>query len=119
MRISKDHGLNPSINVCFFCGQDKELLMFGKLKGDVKAPQRVMANYTPCKACAEKFAKGRLVIEVVQTDTGGLPIVKGAWPTGRWCVLDRGTAAKLFKDLNNRPVLLEQPLYEALIERKH
>lgn len=118
MRISSKHGLNPSINVCFFCGKDKELQLFGKLKGDVKAPQRILTNYRPCKECADKFAKGRLVIEVTRTDNGGLPIIKGAWPTGRWCVLDFKLAAKLFKDSNKKPVLLEQPLYEQLIKRK-
>ena len=38
--ISPNHGLNPSIPSCFFCGKPKnELVLFGKLKGDAEAPR--------------------------------------------------------------------------------
>lgn len=118
MRISKEHGLNPSINVCFFCGKDKEIKLFGKLKGDAKAPKRILADYHPCKECADKFADNCLVIEVVTTDTGSIPIVQGAWPTGRWCVISKAAAKKLFKNVTVWPILLEEPLYNALMEHR-
>lgn len=116
--ISEKHGLNPSINVCFFCGKDKEVVLFGKLKNDIKAPKRILSDYKPCPECAKTHAQGRLVIEVVTTDTGSTPIVEGAWPTGRWCVISKDIAAKLFKDSNTLPVLLEQELYSAMMQSK-
>lgn len=115
IRISEQHGLNPSINVCFFCGKDKELKLFGKLKGDAKAPTRIVADYKPCKECEEKMRRGATIIEVTREDSGTQPIGYGAWPTGRWCVISKEAAEKLFK----KPVstmLLDKPLYEKLTE---
>lgn len=116
IRLSNKHGLNPSINVCFFCGKDKELILNGRLKGDAKAPHRVVANYTPCPECEEKMKLGVTVIEVTTRDTGALPIQRGAWPTGRWCVISYEAAARLFKGINNTTVLLEDVLYNKLVE---
>lgn len=114
LRVSDKHGFNPCLNVCFFCGKDKELLLFGKLKGDAKAPKRAMANYIPCDECKKKMANGRAVIEVTLTDTGSMPIIDGAWPTGRWCIISKESAAKLFKDGKDTPMLLDERLYEEL-----
>lgn len=116
IRLSNKHGLNPSINVCFFCGKDKELILNGRLKGDAKAPHRVVANYIPCPECEEKMKLGVTVIEVTTRDTGALPIQRGAWPTGRWCVISHEAAARLFKGINNTKVLLEDVLYNKLVE---
>lgn len=118
IRVSEKHGLNPSIDVCFFCGNDKQLLLFGKLKGDAKAPTRVVSSYVPCEECRKKFAEGRLVIEVVTEDNGVQPIAEGAWPTGRWCVLSHDTANVLFKGVPNPTVLLEKELFDAMMNRK-
>lgn len=117
MKLSDKHGLNPCINVCFFCGKDKEVLVLGKLKGDAKAPKRVVFNYVPCKDCAAKMKTGRVVIEVSTKDNGMPPIMQGAWPTGRWCVISEDSAAKLFKDTkNNKQFLLEDNLYKELLK---
>ena len=117
MKISEKHGLNPSINVCFFCGQDKDLIIFGKLKGDAKAPTRVVANYEPCDHCKEIMAKGVTLIEVTSTDSGAVPIQKGLWPTGRWCVIKREAAERLFKGSNT--VLIDEQLYSRMISQRN
>lgn len=112
---SDQHGLNPTISVCFFCEQDKELKLFGKLKGDVKAPQRALVDYQPCEACKKKMAIGTTVIEVVTTSNGLPPIKKGVWPTGRWVVLKKDVAYKLFNNTN--PLcLMNESLFQKLTE---
>lgn len=116
IKLSKQHGLNPTMNVCFFCGQNKNLIILGKLKNDAKAPNKILADYQPCKTCAEKIARGRLVLEVTTQDPGTVPIAPGAWPTGRWCVISRKAADVLFKG-NTNAQLLTQDLYEALLVR--
>ncbi len=118
IKLSDKYGLNPSIGVCFFCGKDKEIKLFGKLKGDVKAPTRVVADYSPCKACEEKMRRGATIIEVTREDTGAQPISHGAWPTGRWCVISHSAAKKLFKKKVST-MLLEKELYQKLVEATH
>ena len=118
IKLSEQHGLNPSINVCFFCGEDKELLILGKLKGDAKAPTRVVADYHPCDKCKEKMRNGVTVIEVTKQHRDVAQITEGHWPTGRWCVIKPLVAKALFNyDSTTRPMLLEDSVYELLMQK--
>jgi hypothetical protein len=118
IKLSEKHGVNPAITVCFFCGKETGIAMLGKLKGDVKAPKRIVANYIPCEDCKKRMEQGRVVIEVVRKANGLPPIQPGAYPTGRWCLLNKESAKKLFKDGLDRPVLLEDTLYTKLVGKE-
>ncbi len=117
IRVSPQHGVNPSIAVCFFCGKDKGLVMLGKLKDDAKAPKRAIYDYEPCEECAEKMKQGVTVIEVTTVDNNTAPIQEGAWPTGRWCVISKDAAEQLFKCKHSK-MLLEDCLYKQLVKDK-
>lgn len=79
--LSKEHGVNPSLIHCPICGKDTGIAMFGKLKGDVKAPTHVMGD-EPCDECKDKFNNGKIaILEVVFTDN--VPR-----PTGRYIFVD-------------------------------
>jgi len=88
IRLHKEHCLNPSVNMCFWCGESKEIILFGaSIKGE--APREVMTNYDPCNKCAEKMALGVTLMEAKE-------IQRGMYPTGRWWVIKREAAVKLF-----------------------
>jgi len=56
IRISPKHGLNPTIPVCFHCGQQKnEIALLGKLKNDAEASKYTVLDYEPCDACKEQI----------------------------------------------------------------
>lgn len=118
IRLSDKHGLNPSINVCPFCGKDKELILFGKLKDDAKAPQRVVADYEPCDECKAKMQQGVTIIEVTTEPHDMEPITRtpvDGWMTGRWCVISVKSAIALFGiQPENNIVLLEKEAYSKL-----
>jgi hypothetical protein len=118
IKLSDKHGLNPSINVCPFCGKDKEILLFGRLKGDAKAPQRVISNYEPCDECKAKMQHGVTVIEVTTEYRDMEPITCNpvpAWMTGRWFVIAVRLAIALFGvQPENNIVLLEKEAYSKL-----
>ena len=113
MTISKKHGLNPSMDICFFCGEPKGIALFGKMKGDAEAPQVVLLNYEPCDKCKEAMDKGTTILEVVTVDNGNKPIQDGVYPTGRWCVM-RSEAAKNLFGTDIKTILLEQVAYKQL-----
>lgn len=113
MVISKKHGLNPSMDICFFCGEPKGIALFGKMKGDAEAPREVLLNYAPCDKCKEQMSQGTTVIEVVMDNNGNKPIKEGIYPTGRWCVMRREAAKELFNG-EHENVLLERFVYERL-----
>ena len=96
IRFSQKHGLNPSLDICFWCGEVKGLALCGKLKGDVEAPKQMVTSLEPCDKCKERFKKGVHLIEVTDdgsrfgdnkafafTDMEGKP----HWPTGRYVVM--------------------------------
>ena len=86
IRISKKHGLNPTIPKCFYCGADKnEIALLGTLKGDAEAPRTgLILDYEPCEECAKNFKEGVLVIAVSNHPIAPNqpPIQKDAYPVG-------------------------------------
>ena len=89
IKLSKSHGLNPSVEMCFFCGEAKSLMLFGKLdKEDSEAPREIFTNYDPCDKCEETFNTGFLVVEVSQNPVQeDQPALNGVYPTGRYALL--------------------------------
>ena len=90
--LSPKHGLNPTIPVCFFCGEQKnEVVLLGRVGGkkDLEAPRTMLMDYVPCEECQKKFAQGLLVIEVVDypVTENQFEITEGYYPTGRYFVV--------------------------------
>lgn len=77
IKLSPEHGVNPTIPVCFWCGEAKnEIAMLGKIdKEDSEAPKYIVLNYEPCDKCKELFSKGIHVVGVTTT-----PMVDGMFP---------------------------------------
>lgn len=61
--LSKEHGVNPSINHCFICGNEIGLILFGRLKGDVEAPRNCCSGEL-CDDCKDKLKTHVAVLEV-------------------------------------------------------
>ena len=91
INLSKNHGVNATMPICFWCGEDKgEIALLGKLPGDKEAPARCVVDYEPCDTCKGHFSKGVWVIEIASDKTkfANPPMdKKGAVPTGRSMVL--------------------------------
>lgn len=116
IRISEKHGVNPSLDTCFFCGEPKAVVMFGKLKGDAEAPRKVMLNYEPCGDCAKKMAEGITCVEVTTQANGMPPIQDELYPTGRWCVIKKEAAKAVFNNDSSK-MLLEDKVFEWLMSQ--
>lgn len=69
--LSEKHGLNPSIEVCFICGEDTgSLLLFGRQVGDEEAPRRCVSGNL-CDKCKEAIKDGYVaLIEAIMTSNG-------------------------------------------------
>ena len=102
IRLSEKHGVNPSVEKCFWCGESIGVVLFGKLKGDAEAPREVVTGYDPCDKCKEIISKGCWCVEVDSSPTvrGRRPIQKQGdqelYPTGRFHVLKHEAAARIF-----------------------
>ena len=90
IRISEKHGLNPSITHCEVCGKETGLALFGRLKGDQKAPRDIYQGL--CDDCQRVIDMGGvMIIEVRDGESGNNP-----YRTGRLV-----GCSKEFKERNN------------------
>lgn len=73
-KISPKHGVNPTIPICFFCGEEKqEIALLGKIGGkseDLEAPRHMVLDYEPCDKCKEQMKLGVVLIPVSDTQPG-------------------------------------------------
>ena len=106
IKISPKHGVNPSIQKCFWCQKEMGLVLFGKMKDDAEAPKYVTLDYVPCDECKAKWEKGIAVIEAAhepfyenQPEWG-----KDAYPSGRMMVVKREAMQQM---LSGNPDLCE------------
>lgn len=103
IKLSQKHGVNPTIPVCFFCGEQKnEIALLGKLKGDVEAPKNCVLDYEPCDKCKEHMNMGVTLIEVsdVQPMDKRPPLTargnQQVYPLGGWCVIKPEATKRIF-----------------------
>ncbi len=69
LKLSPKHGLNPTVSVCFWCGEDKnEIALLGHIGGafgeDIEAERRMVLDYEPCPRCKAQMESGFTVVEV-------------------------------------------------------
>lgn len=90
IKVSKKHGVNPCIPVCFWCGEEKsEVAILGELPGDVKAPMKAVLDFEPCEKCKSFMDQGITLIGVTtkQPKDGTPSIGNGLYPSGAWSVI--------------------------------
>lgn len=92
IKVSSKYGLNPTIPVCFFCGEEKnEVALLGKItdknKQEIEAPMKTVIDYEPCDKCKEMWEQGVAIIEVTYRNLGRPCIAKDVQPTGKVVVL--------------------------------
>ena len=102
VRLSPKYGLNPTLPICFWCGEERgDISLLGKIgkKGeDLEAPKHMVIDYEPCEKCRAAMDQGFTLIEA-----GEQPITEhqaefsdGVYPTGRWLVLKKERAQAIF-----------------------
>ena len=129
IKISPKYGVNPTIPVCFFCGEQKnEIALMGKLKGDIEAPKNMVLDYEPCEHCKEQWDMGVPLIECVTSsfiddDRPGISVDPATnellYPTGRHCVVKIEAARRMFNVPDEqiqlgKPILIAKEVMEMI-----
>lgn len=109
IKLSPKHGVNPTIPVCFWCGREKnEVALMGYLKGkggeDIAAPMHMVIDYEPCDECRQNMTQGFTLIEATSKPNAAsnVEIQRGVYPTGRYAVLRREAAERIFVNLDGK-----------------
>lgn len=95
IRLHPEHGLNPTLPLCYFCGKPKNEII---LAGDAcrgKAPRGAVWDKVPCDECADLMQRGCMIIEVRDGEEkkGG----DNPYRTGRIWVVTKEAAGRMFK----------------------
>ena len=104
--LSEQHGVNPSVGVCFWCGEeDGTVALVGRMTGDAQAPHRAVWSYDPCPTCKKGMESGISLIECSEwiPEDGRVPITPeghhpALYPTGRLLVITEDAARRAFTD---------------------
>ena len=70
----------------------------GRKGEDLEAPRYVFGGYEPCNKCKEKMALGTTIMQAsLEPVFKGQPeMQKGVYPTGKWVVLKKEAAKRIF-----------------------
>lgn len=89
--LSTKYGVNPAIPLCFFCNKPKnEVILAGRLKGDVEAPRAAVWDQRPCAECKGFMERGVILISIKNGESGDNP-----YRTGGWCVVTEDFVRRL------------------------
>ena len=132
IKLSPKHGLNPTIPVCFFCGEPKnEIVLCGKInRKDTEAPRNMVIDYEPCDKCKEQWDKGIPLIECVTEPIDGRPPIQVCedglelYPTGCFAVVTLEGALRAFnlpyeQFKLGRPFLIDKECYKSLMSETY
>lgn len=103
IRLSKKYGVNPTIPVCFWCGEPKNqvallgLIRDKKTHEEIEAPMHMVLDYEPCDKCKENMALGFTIMEATPhpNPVTSVPIQEGTYPTGNWIVVTDDAAEQI------------------------
>lgn len=128
IKLSPKHGVNPTIPICAWCGEQKnEVALLGQIgdrrKGeDLEAPMHCVLDYNPCDKCAEQWSMGVAVLEAtaqrphpyrppIQKDKG-----VDIYPTMRVVVIRAESASQIFgQEMSaGQRILLEDTAFEQI-----
>jgi len=118
IRLSKKHGVNPSLMYCYICGEEFGVALVGRLPGDEEAPRRMTNTNTLCERCRKVIDNGAIfIIEVKDGESGNNPLRTGrliglkeaAWkrfftapiPDGRISFMENTPYEMLFSEIEH------------------
>lgn len=93
IKISKEHGLNPSICLCPVCKKENGIALFGKLKGDIEAPKYIIGQDL-CDECKKQVDDGKMFFVEVNISFTGEIIDH----TGRTVIISKRAAKQILTD---------------------
>lgn len=87
VRLSPRHGVNPTLAVCFWCGEERgDIALLGRIGGreDRQAPHRAVVDFQPCEKCRTSMNSGFTLMEATAYPNGACsaPMQDGVYPTG-------------------------------------
>jgi len=124
IKLSPKYGVNPTIPICFWCGEDRnEIALMGHIgdgrgNEDFEAPMHSFIDYEPCDKCREIMGQGVTVIAVTSFPNveNQPPIREGIYPAGEYVVMRKEAAKRVFPGIKDDmdKAFLDREIFEQM-----
>ena len=117
--LSKEHGINPSVDTCFICGKETSLVLFGASYKDengntVEAPRNVCTGQL-CDNCQKVIDEGGIFFIAVKDGERG----NNPYRTGQIGALKEEAVQRMFPDFPYKKInYIEESAYKQIFESK-
>ena len=117
--INKKYGVNPSIDTCFICGKETNLILFGTAYKDengkmAEAPRTVCSGGL-CGTCQKVIDEGGIFFIAVKDGESG----KNPYRTGQIGALKEEAVQKMFPDFPYQKInYIEESAYKQIFESR-
>ena len=106
LRLSPKYGVNPTIPVCFWCGEERgEIALMGHIGNqrkheDIEAPSHAVIDFEPCDKCSLQMSQGFTLMEATQhpNERSSVPVRSGVYLTGKYVVMKPEAVQRVFGD---------------------
>lgn len=108
IRVSPKYGVNPTVPVCFWCGEERgEIALMGHIGDgrkheDFQAPMYSVIDFEPCDKCKAQMSQGFTLMEATQrpNQRSSVEFQRGVYPTGRYVVVKPDAVRRIFGDVS-------------------
>ena len=119
IKLSKEHGVNPSVDTCFICGKETNIILFGTAYKDengktAEAPQKVCTGDI-CDDCKKIINEGGIFFIAVKDGETG----KNPYRTGQISALKEETVQRIFPNFSYQKInYIEESAYKQIFENQ-
>lgn len=117
IRLSKQFGVNPSVDTCFICGKETNLVLFGtsyKDKNDKTAetPKNVCTGDI-CDNCKQIIEDGGIFFIAVKDGENG----NNPYRTGQFAAVKEEAVQRIFPDFHYKKInYIEETAYKQIFK---
>ena len=118
--LSKQFGVNPSVDTCFICGKETSVVLFGTSYKDengktAEAPRKVCTGEL-CKDCQKVIDEGGIFFIAVKDGESG----NNPYRIGQIAALKEEAVQRMFPDFPYKKVnYIEESAYKQIFEIKN
>ena len=115
--LSKEHGINPSVDTCFICGKETNLVLFGTSYKDengktAEAPRKVCTGQL-CDDCQKVIDEGGIFFIAVKDGESG----NNPYRTGQISALKEEAVQRMFPNFPYKKInYIEESAYKQIFE---
>lgn len=116
-KASEKYGINPSVDTCFICGKDTNVVLFGASYKDengktAEAPRKVCTGQL-CEDCQKVIDEGGIFFIAVKDGERG----NNPYRTGQITAIKEEAVQKMFPDFPyNKINYIEETAYKQIFE---